>query len=422
MTLIDDILRFSRNRLGNLFQRNISYYVLANVLYSMSSFIVNLSLPFVLDTAFYSHFVYVFQMVMFMTGMTQLGIIVGLYRFIKQNRHEALNVYYTILLFIYLTLLILGCITNNFINQLIKIGQMSTVENLLFYMAIIVSSMYVYNKGKNVADKAYKYMMRVTLSAFIIRVLILVLLFFLHTTSLSLVLFLLFVLPFVQDVVDYIRNSFKHVSFKRLNRELLKTFMLYSLKVWLIGALFTTSDKIFLISTKGLDAQFTTAIAFSAGFIGIISLFNQTFQNYFISNLSPENPQNITRYIRRIKKMSLVYFVCLLFVAIAFSGIVYLFYSRLGMIASIVLFTTLVRAGFISYLGMFSLLTKVLDLLNVEILLGIARIAVVYCLCNLWHPENMLIWYIVVLFSVPFPEFVLSILVCRKTNRITDNI
>lgn len=397
-------------------KRNVVCFALANVLYSISTFIVNLVLPFVIDANFYSRFIYVFQMVLFMTGVTQFGIIMGLYRYIRQDRKSALNIYYLLLTCIYLLLLIMGCINNNIVNQLIKLGNLTYSENFMFYAALIVSSMYVYNKGKNVADKAYKYMMRVTLSAFGIRTAILLLLFIVRIESLSVALFLLFVLPFAQDIKDYAVNAVKYVRPAKVEKTMLQSFLYYSLRVWLIGALFMVSDKIFLISTKGLNVQFTTAIAFSAGFLGIISLFNQTFQNYFISNLSPDDPQHISNYIKRVKKLAVPYFAMLLGVVFVFCGLVYVFYERLGLIAVAVLFVTLLRAGFIAYWGMFSLLSKVMNLLNIELVLGLVRIVIVYCLCSFWHTDNLLLWYTIVLFVIPFPEIILSVMACRKVG------
>lgn len=158
----------------------------------------------------------------------------------------------------------------------------------MFFLSIMVSSIFLFNKGKNVADKAYKYMLRISVTSFGIRIIVLCVLYFLQIKSLSITLFLLFILPFVQDIRDFFIYSIRYVRLGKIEKERLYSFLLYCFRVWSVGALFMISDRIFLIYTKGTDVHFTTAIAFSAGFLGIISLFNSSFTNYFLSNLSSD--------------------------------------------------------------------------------------------------------------------------------------
>lgn len=397
--------------------KDITYYMIANIIFSISTFIVNLCLPNILEYSFFSEFIYVFQMVLFMTTIMQVGIVVSLYRFIEKHGDDALNIYYTIILFVNLSLLVFGLITPNFISGVLKLNALSKTEHLMFFLSIIVSGIFLYNKGKNIADKSYRYMMRVAVTAFVIRLFIILVLYFFRTTSLSLLLFLLFILPFTQDIKDYFINSVRYIRFSRLNKILLQKFLIYALKVWVIGALFIVSDRVFLIYTKDIDVQLTTAIAFSSGFLGIISLFNSSFTNYFLSNLSSERIDEVRNYTEKLKKLLVPYLGLLLLICFVFSGMVYLIYPVLGSMAAIILFITLLRAGLISYLGMYSMLTKVLDLLNIEIILNICRIIVVYSFCTLWHPENHILWYAIVMFTIPFPELVLTIIINHRIKQ-----
>ncbi len=402
------------HKIRNLRDKPIVSYFIANVVYSMSSFALTLLLPIALDLETFHRFIYAYQMVLFLTTVTNIGIVVGLYKYIKDNRQEALGIYYSLLLIVYVLMLALACTNRNIVNEWIKIGPLTRVENFAFYLSLMVSSMFVYNKGKNVADKDYRYMLRVTSSASAFRLLAIVIAYIFQIKSITILLLLVFVFPFGVDVKDFIKNAYHYVRPSTLNKPFVKVFIYYSLRVWLIGTLFMVSDKMFLISTKGLNVQMTTAIAFAGGFLGIISLFNQTFQNYFISNLAGSDAQSIVAYIKKIRKLLFPYLLSLLTICGLISGFVFCAYPSLGTLAAIVVFATLIRAGLISYLGLYSLLTKILNLLNVEITLSVLRIAVVYCLCNFWHCENMLLWYVAVIFIIPFPEVILSVLVRNK--------
>lgn len=406
---------------NNIVNNGLVHYLLANMIFSISTFIVNACLPKIFIYEFYSKFVYVFQMVLFVTTISQAGLVVGLYKFMHTNQKQILNIYYTSIFVICTILLLLGVFDDNWVVVILKLTDLSEVENLMFFLSIMVSSIFLFNKGKNVADKAYKYMLRISVTSFGIRIIVLCVLYFLQIKSLSITLFLLFILPFVQDIRDFFIYSIRYVRLGKIEKERLYSFLLYCFRVWSVGALFMISDRIFLIYTKGTDVHFTTAIAFSAGFLGIISLFNSSFTNYFLSNLSSDRIDEIKFHVNRLKKMLIPYFGILLLICLSFSLIVYYMYPALKSTTAVVLFITLLRSGIISYLGMFSLLSKVLDFLNIEIILNILRIVVVFFLCMFWQPENLIIWYAVVMFTLPFPELVLTILIDNKLKRYANN-
>lgn len=181
--------------------------------------------------------------------------------------------------------------------------------------------------------------------------------------------------------------------------------------------MFNIADRIFMIYTKGLSTNFTTALAFSIGLHGIISLFNNTFYNYFLSNLEEKNLPAIHRHIKRLNKMAPLYLALLIGVCLAVGIAIMLVYPELGKLTAIISFIVLLRTGIISYIGMYSLLSKVLNMLNIEMALGLLRIAVVWILCTCWKPSDMILWYTVITFLIPFPEVILSLLATAEVNK-----
>ena len=77
-------------------KKDIVFFLMANIVFSLSSFIVNASLPKILSTDSYTEFVYTFQMVLFATNAMQVGFVMALYYFAKNNGREAVNIYYTL--------------------------------------------------------------------------------------------------------------------------------------------------------------------------------------------------------------------------------------------------------------------------------------------------------------------------------------
>lgn len=165
---------------NNIVNNGLVHYLLANMIFSISTFIVNACLPKIFIYEFYSKFVYVFQMVLFVTTISQAGLVVGLYKFMHTNQKQILNIYYTSIFVICTILLLLGVFDDNWVVVILKLTDLSEVENLMFFLSIMVSSIFLFNKGKNVADKAYKYMLRISVTSFGIRIIVLCVLYFLQ--------------------------------------------------------------------------------------------------------------------------------------------------------------------------------------------------------------------------------------------------
>ena len=404
-------------RIQTILHKDVTYFMLANILFSVSSMIVNVSLPKVLERNFFDEFIYIFQMVFFLTNISQIGIILGLYRYIQQAREEVLCIYYLTIFFVNVILFALGVWQNNPLTIALKLESLTALEQFTFYASVATSGIFLYNKGKNVADKAYRYMIRISITAFILRMVAIGLLWQLKISETTQCLVLLFIMPFIQDIWDYVSNSFKYVQVCLISKRHVQIFFTYCLKIWLVASMFNIADRIFIIHTKGLSTHFTTALAFSAGLIGIITLFNNSFYNYFISNMHESNLSAIKQHIKRLNKIAPLYMITLLLLCLVISFCILIVYPELGRLTSIISFIVLFRTGLISYIGMYSLLSKVLNILNIEIALGLLRIAIVWILCTCWQPSNMILWYTTITFIIPFPEIILSLVVKIELNR-----
>lgn len=391
-------------------------------MFSLSTFIINASLPKILEINTFNDFVYLFQMILFLTTICQFGIVISLYKYIAECKDSALNAFYVIISFINSFLIGLGLINNNFISELLKLGPLSLSEHFIFYLSVVVSSIFLYNKGKNIAEHSYKYMLKISLSVFVLRIFSLMIISTFKINRLELLMLLLFVFPFIFDIVDYVKKSCRFWNLISVNIPLIKRFLIYSFKVWVISTLFLVTDRIFLIATKNVDPIFTTAIAFSSGFVGIIALFNTSLNNYFLSSFTTEKISEIKMYVKKLKRYFICYFPILLLICFSFALFFHVFYPTLGKNAVYVLFITLFRSGLLSYLGMFALLTKPLNLINIEIALNILRLIVTCLLCLCWHPDSLLVWYAVVMFTIPFPELILSVWVNSKLKKYDDQL
>ena len=141
-----------------------------------------------------------------------------------------------------------------------------------------------------------------------------------------------------------------------------------------------------------------------------------------MSNLSISRMDEIRQHIHRLFKLAPIYILLLLIVCALVSFAIFLTYPNMGLVTPIVAFIILLRTGLISYLGMFSLLTKVMNMLNIEITLNVCRVLWTAALCYLWRSENILIWFTIVTFMILLPELLMTIITIKRVKAHTTKI
>jgi hypothetical protein len=344
----------------------------------------------------------------------QLGFVLALYYFAKQNSKESFNIYYTLVSLLNIGILICCMLPHSFVFGLLKLQDLSYAERLGFALSVIVSSIFLYNKGANIQQKEYRYMLWVSLSAFLLRIAALIYIALTHTEGNTMLLLLIFVCPFVVDIKDYMLRVIRNVRPRQIKKPMLSDFTTYSVKAWLTGVLFIISEKMFLISTKDMDEVFTASLAFASGFIGIIYIFKATFYNFYLAKFSRDNIQEIKEYVQKLLRYALPYFIFLLFIVACSCICVKYIFGELGESAWKILFVMLMQTGIICYLGMITLLTKTLNYLNLEIILNIFRVLLVWAICNLWKADDMLTWYGVSVFALMTPEVIISAFILNR--------
>ena len=95
----------------------LSKFLMANMLYSLSTALVSLLSPSILPQASYEDFIYIFQMVLFLTGIFTAGLIPGLLRYHKYDGQKYQSFYFLTAGIIVVALLILGLFPGNFLSS-----------------------------------------------------------------------------------------------------------------------------------------------------------------------------------------------------------------------------------------------------------------------------------------------------------------
>lgn len=407
------------NYIGRIKENELLQFFLCNAIFSGSTFLFNLLFPILFNQELFGEVVYMFQMVIFLNTITGFGLAITLLRnhSIEGNR-SYLN-YYLAISLITLGLLCLGFLQDNPVSRYIKVNDLGSIEHLLFYLSVIFSNLFLFNRSFLNSKKRFDYMLLNVSIISVVRLIGLVYISSITSADILKVLLVLFIIPFLYEGFFFIQQLARYwnsgVKFKF--QDFFK-FINFSLKVFLAGAIFVAADRLFLLRLKEVDSQFTDILSFAYGFMGIISILNMSFSNYFLGKIVPSNNEEIILFQQKIRKYiwKFTIFVCLISAIIG--TLIFWLYPELGWIAPIVLVILIVKTAVISFLGLTNLLTKTLNLVRYDLLVNIMRYALVFLVIHLSKQWHFLSTLIVVSMVMVLGEFILTTLVKIKIQRV----
>lgn len=409
------------SKIRKLATGNLSLFLFANALYSLSTGLINISAPWILDVEVYEDFIYVFQNVMLLTSICATGIVPTLLRFHKYNQKKYDNMFYWTTFGIIGFLLICGLVPNNILSETLRINRQSYIENLLIYISIIFSLLYIFNRGILTAKNCFVEITKGIFVIFILRIIALFIIAWFRVDSFCLILASVCILPFTNEIVVYVRNF---IAVKvRFCFEGYWRFLFFVAKVSIIGALTGLTSQIFIVHTKGVSDSIAAALSFSAGLIGIIGIFNATMNSYFIGKLDARNIGSIKAYLGKIIKFCPIYVVVLFFICLCVAYIVNIYYPSDSFLAAQFCFITIFKAGLWFYLCMTTLLAKTLNMLNVQVLLNFVCFCLVFALTkkNFGGIDNIIAQYIIVCSIILLNESLVAFCVLRNIKKNYKN-
>ena len=395
-------------------------FFVANMLYSLSTALISFLAPSLLQSNVFEDFIYLFQMVLFLTGIFTLGLIPGLLRYYKFDNHKYDFYYYITALVILFFVLGVGFFPDNFISKALKIVPDSIAESLVIYSSVIFSLLFLFNRGKQIVILDYNAILKDVVAIVLIRVAMLLLVHCMHLSDPYIILLLLCVAPFLHELLVFVVAIFKiHVS--RLDKYW--EFLGFIFKISIAGVIFTATSRLFIISTKSYDLSLAAALSFAAGMTGIITIFNTTFSSVFIGRLDHRNAEGIVVYLHKIKKYLLPFLLLTLLLGSGVFLFVTLIYPDNTAQAAIISSLTVVHCAMMAYLGLITLMTKTYNLLNVQILLNGAGFLIIFLFVKYLSVSlNEYISYIIINSILLIMEAVLAFLVLRHIRKYNSKM
>lgn len=366
-------------------------FLLCNVIYSSTTFAFNIIFPLIFPKTFYDEFIYIFQMILFLVSLSGFGLMTALLAHYQTSPLQTFSNYFLSSGIVLLLILSIGFFPNNPISNWIHLDMDNRWTHLIFYISVILSSQFLFNRSVMNAEKQFQLMLKNILLITLLRLIGLFWIVYTNSTSILTVLTALFIIPFLLEPFLFLRRMI--VSFQQappaLDKSLVK-FLSFSMQVFASGAIFILCDRIYLISLKESSTTLASTLSFAFGFIGIISVFNAAFTNYFLGKINPHSTSEIKSFQKKIRHYCTHYFILSITISLLICTFVYVTYdSEISTI--LIILILILKTAIISYFGFTNILTKTLKIQQFDLFINVLRLALVYIIINLLNSQNIVL-------------------------------
>ncbi len=403
-------------------------YLISNIIYSFSTYVVVLSIPYMLDKISMAHFSSALNVIMLMIFVFEFGLTVSFLRFRQLYAiSDTINAFFQTAVFL-LMLLFAYTFFGNLIEPVLHIKEIDLREDFIYFSAMALLS-WVFIKSYFLAKSNVKSIFLNAFAILILRVVFLIYIFLFSIKSLEEIVLLLFIVPFLyvffRNFFENIRNLSPLFDIIRgkiklsLYANRVKKYVTYSFLSYVIGALFIyTSRYLILYLTDKKEYSILAELGYAMSFLGLILIFITSIRTYFISKFNISEIENISNYINKIKSYRVYYFPFCVIFSFLVAAVVWLIKpSYLTYQSAIFVFILIFSNMVISYYSLFTLLSKTFNYNILELKLNIIRLILVVISVRLFFDINPIFGFALINFWIVFVEFIFARLVLNRVKR-----
>jgi len=394
-------------------------FLLSNVIFSASTYLVMLFIPYLLTLHTMAAFSSTYNALMLLLFVFEFGISMSFLRFYQIYKIVfLLNTVLQITILIGLFIISLSPFGKMLID-LFHLGQ-SELNVPLFFVALISQLGWIYSKNVLLAERRYRYILGISISVLIFRIALLFYLFFLESLTINAILMTMFIIPFIPVFFILMISSYKIItSFGikmdniRINRVFffyLQRFMKFSLMTYIIGILYVFAGRYLIIYlTEKNQLSLLADLGYAMTFLGIITIASTSFRTFFISKFHLGDMQSIQihldDYFSKIKP--LVFGVLL--IATILSIIVYMIMpSYLSINAPLFVFIMTASYGIIFLISLVTFLSKTMNYNKLEMQINIIRLIIVVVITRFLFLDYPLIGFLLINLVMLIGELIFS--------------
>lgn len=415
------------NKIVSKLKSNSSIYILSNLIFSLSTYLIMLVIPYYLNIDELADFTSIYQIILLYIIIFEFGLSVSYIRFKKiYDSTKYINTIVQIMILIILSLFSFTYLGNS-INNIANIDKLNIYNYILFYSVFMLLS-WSFFKSLLLSAEKFKTILLFSIIIFTIRVAELII-FSQNTQTINLNQLILnfFILPLFPMLVYLFYFHFhiikslikiKHIKIKHIKAFSLriKRFFKFSILTYISTIIFGFTMKLVIINLLELNEKTVLAeIGYAMTFIGIVSIFVMSIRNYFISKFSLNKKEEINNFIKKVNKLLFPIIVFSIIISLFISIIVYFIKpSYLSFNSSIYTFIIIMSYIFVSYFSMYTLLAKTFSKNTLEIKINIFRFFGVFLILYFFLNKSIILSLLFVYIFIPFMEYIYSKILISK--------
>jgi len=404
-----------------------SWYLASNLIYSASTYMVGLLLPYILNTDFMAFFTAGNQVLLLLSFIFEFGLSISYLRYNKIDRSTK-YVNSVIQLLLFSILLVTGLFFSNQVNSLFNLDQIP-INSELLYMMVISQLAWLFIKNWLLANGYNKMQVTHSVIVFLLRLAFLGHLYTVKSFSLTQMFVETLLFPFIPALLHIlfvnIKILFQGLSlipvyrWKAVTKFISKTkeYLSFSLLTYIAGFLYLYSGRYPYLYLTGKNNVALADIGYSLTFIGIILVFYTSIRNYLVSRLSKERLDFITDYVSNLKSLRKYIFLFGALISLLLTSLIFLlkphYLTFNTVIFAFILFSSRI---YIFYLGLFTVLSKTMNYNRIEVTMNIIRLGLIIIVTHLLFLSNIILAFFLINAIDLIVEIIYSNIILRKLN------
>ena len=418
-----------RQKLLSLFSSDQSIFLLANIVFSASTYLVMLLVPYMLTVESMAEFSSVYNALILLLGIFEFGIPISFLRFYQM--YKITYLINTVLQMTILITLVIATFTpiGSLLLKGFHLGQ-STISNPLFFIALITQVGWSFSRNILLTERRFTYIFILSGLILLIRGILLGYLFFQETLFINSILITMFIIPFIPvfyilltngiEIITQLNNTINYNRTKKIFMFYLKRFIKFSFMTFIIGVLYVFSGRYLIIYlTEMHQIAMLADLGYAMTFLGIMSIASASFRTFFVAKFHLGDKSSIILHLDQyIGQMKLFVFYAITIAALL-SAMVYLIMPNyLSINAPIFVFIMTVTYGIIFLMSLITFLARTMNYNTLEISINLIRLIMTVIITRFIFLENPLLGFLLINLVLLLGEVFLAKIILKRLHYV----
>lgn len=416
-----------QQKILRIFSSDQGQFLLANIIFSASTYLVMLFIPYMLTVQTMAEFSSTYNALMLLLFVFEFGISMSFLRFYQIHKITFLiNTVLQIIILIGLLIITVSSFGET-ITDLFHLGQ-TELKIPLFFGALISQLGWIFSKNILLAERRYRYILNISISTLILRIASLGYLYTQNILTINSILLTMFIIPFIAVYSVLLINSYKIItSFEikinnpRLKRYFLfyvKRFVKFSLMTYFIGMLYVFSGRYLIIYlTEKNQLSLLADLGYAMTFLGIMTIASNSFRTFFIAKFHLGDMHSIKNHLNHyLHKIKSLIFAALL-VALLLSIIVYVIMpSYLSIYAPLFVFIMTASYGIIFLMSLITFLSRTMNYNALEMTINAIRLIIIVLITRFVFLNNPIVGFLLINLVLLSGELIFAKIILKRLN------